>query len=422
MDIRLTPSHLKGRINAVSSKSDAHRILIASALSDSETVIECNALSNDILATINCLNALGADIKTSKGEIIVKPIKKAEKKAELDCAESGSTLRFLLPVAAALGVNAVFSGEGRLPERPLEPLKSEMIKNGVSFTPDGQFPVEISGRLKSGKYVIAGNVSSQFVTGLLFALPLCGGKSTLELTGTVESRSYIDMTLSTLSKFGIEILQDKNQFIIKGNQKYVSPKLLAAQGDWSNSAFFLVAGALGEGVTVTGLERESCQGDKAVLKILKQMGASVRWNKNSVTVRGGELKGVAVDAGDIPDLVPVLAVAAVAAKSGVTTFTNASRLRLKECDRLEAMRKCLDKIGAVVAETDDGLIVWSGEKIRGGAVSSFNDHRIAMSMAIASLLTDTIIIINDAQAVCKSYPDFFEDFNKLGGKADVINN
>lgn len=421
MDIRLTPSKLNGKIAAISSKSDAHRILIAAALSDKPTVIYCNSTSDDIKATENCLKALGAKIKTADGKIEVEPIKAPMKKAELDCGESGSTLRFLLPVAGALGVEATLTGHGRLPSRPVTPLRREMENYGVEFSAPWEFPIKIKGQLTSGEYTLKGNVSSQFVTGLLFALPVLQGDSKIRLIPPVESKPYINMTLNTLSKFGIEVIEGENEYIIKGGQKYISPDEITVEGDWSNAAFFLTAGALGEGVTVTGLNTESLQGDKAVIDILEKMGAAVKINNDSVTVSGGELRGVQIDASNIPDLVPILSVAAAAAQSGVTTVTHAERLRLKECDRLAAINECLNNIGTVVAETDDGIIIWSGDKIRGGEVFSFNDHRIVMSMAIAAAVCEDDVVIKNAEAVNKSYPNFFEDYNGLGGKADVIN-
>lgn len=422
MKIKISPSKLKGTVRAIPSKSDAHRILIAAALSDSDTVVDCNTVCEDILATADCLSALGADIKIADGKITVSPIKLPPKKAELKCRESGSTLRFMLPVSAALGVDSVFSGSGRLMSRPILPLRREMENKGVEFTPPWQFPIETKGKLESGKYMLHGNVSSQFVTGLLFALPLLDGDSTLRLIEPIESRPYIDMTVSTLKKFGIEITENENVFTVKGNQKYKSPKEISVEGDWSNSAFFLTAGALGEGVSVTGLNPTSLQGDKAVLDVLSQMGAKVEWNGDTVKVSGGELKGVSISAENIPDLVPILSVAGAAAKSGLTVITNAERLRLKESDRLAALGECLNNIGNPNAETDDGLVIWSGETLWGGEVFSFNDHRIAMSMAIASCAAAGDIIIRNAEAVSKSYPDFFEDFRALGGKTDVIDN
>ena len=420
MNIKLTPSKLNGTVEAISSKSQAHRVLIAAALSDKKTAIRCNCIGDDIAATVDCLNALGAKIEIRDGVIEVTPIDTAAKEATLDCRESGSTLRFLLPVAGALGVKASFTGSGRLPSRPIMPLRREMENYGVDFSEPWKFPIEISGKLTAGEYSIKGDVSSQFITGLLFALPLCESDSTLRIIPPVESRSYIDMTLETLRAFGIKLEEKDNVFYIKGSQKYISPGEITVEGDWSNAAFFLTAGAIGDSVTVTGLRTDSCQGDKKILDILKEMGAEVTVDGNSVTVSKKELHAVSVNAEDIPDLVPIIGVANACAESGLGVITNAERLRLKESDRLAAVSECLNNIGIVNAETDDGVVIWTYEKVRGGNVFSFNDHRIVMSMAIASVASAGDITIREAQAVSKSYPDFFEDFKFLGGKADVI--
>lgn len=420
MNVKLKPSSLNGTIKAISSKSQAHRVLIASALSQEPTQINCNCFGEDILATAQCLRALGAGVEIKDEAIIVTPVKNTPAQATLDCNESGSTLRFLLPVTAALGVKGTFTGSGRLPSRPIMPLRREMENFGVEFSEPWKFPIEISGKLVSGEYSMKGNVSSQFITGLLFALPLLEGDSTLRIIPPVESRSYIDMTLEVLREFKIEISEKDNVFYIKGSQKYITPKEITVEGDWSNSAFFLVAGAIGGDVTVTGLNLSSLQGDKKIIDILKQMGAEVTADENAVNVKKAELHAVSIDASDIPDLVPVLSVAGAAAESGLTVISNAERLRLKESDRLAAVSECLNNIGSVNAETDDGLVIWTYERISGGEVFSFNDHRIVMSMAVASLASQEEITIREAQAVSKSYPGFFEDFNKLGGKADVI--
>ncbi len=421
MDVKITRSRLEGTVKAISSKSDAHRILIAAALSDKKTVIHCNSDSEDIKATVGCLEALGAKITRDGDVITVIPVENSEKKATLDCRESGSTLRFLLPVAAALGKDAVITGSGRLPSRPIVPLRNEMEKKGVTFTPPWQFPIEISGGLQSGEYTLKGNVSSQFVTGLLFALPLLDGDSSIRLLPPVESRSYINMTVNTLSKFGITVTEKDDTYYIKGSQKYISPEEIFVEGDWSNAAFFLCAGAINGDVTVTGLDFNSLQGDKKIVDILNRMGADVKADGDGVRVKSAELHGVQIDASDIPDLVPVLSVTAANAKSGITVVTNAERLRLKESDRLQAICESLTRLGNVNAQTDDGLVVWCDEKISGGEVSSYSDHRMVMSAAVAALGSSGEITVREAQAVSKSYPNFFEDYKMLGGKADVIN-
>lgn len=420
MEASCLPSVLSGKIDAVSSKSDAHRLLICAALAEGITKIRCNVMSKDISATVECLRAMGTGIELKKDIITVTPAP-FNKTAALDCSESGSTLRFLLPVLSALGIDAAISGHGRLPERPLSPLKEEMEKKGVVFHTGSSFPLHISGRLTAGGYELAGNVSSQFVSGLLFALPLLDGDSRIKLIPPVESRSYIGITLSVLKKFGIEITEKENLFIIKGNQKYRSPNETAVDGDWSNSAFFLCAGALGgDGVTVTGLDINSPQGDKKILEVLKNMGAEVSVSGGGVTVKGNELSGTTVDASDIPDLVPVISVTA-SLICGETRIKNAQRLRLKECDRLAAVYNMLTSVGISVTQTGDGLII-KGGKPSGGKIDGCNDHRMVMSAAILSLFCREKLVITDAQAVNKSYPSFFEDFNSLGGNASVIDN
>lgn len=418
MNVTLTPSALSGTVSAISSKSDAHRILIASALAHAPTEVRCNVLSADIRATADCLRALGAHIEFADGKILVEPIKPQKDFSLLDCNESGSTLRFLLPLTSALGINGEFTGRGRLPERPVTELQQAMEAHGVTFSPNGVFPICTSGQLTAGKYVLKGNVSSQYVTGLLFALPILDGDSEIELLPPVESKTYIQMTLSTLQQFGISVKQSNNIFYIKGNQTYRSPKTVTVDGDWSNAAFFLTAGALRAPVTVTGLFVDSIQGDKAVLDVLSRMGAKVMRQENSITVSPAPLHGVTVDASDIPDLVPILSVAAAYA-DGVTEFVNAGRLRIKECDRLSAISEMLSRLGIRTDETADTLRVYGGT-VQGGTVQGFNDHRMVMSAAVAASAAKNAVTIHGAEAIKKSYPHFFEDFKHLGGKADVL--
>ena len=420
MNIICIPAEISGKIKAISSKSDAHRLLICGALADAPTKVHCNVMSKDISATVDGLKNMGAEIKVD-GDIITVTPNKFNEKAELDCGESGSTLRFLLPVVSALGIDTTITGHGRLPERPISPLKEEMERMGVVFHNGSKFPLHLTGTLQAGEYEILGNVSSQFITGLLFALPLLDGDSQIKLIPPVESRSYLNITLSALRKFGIEIEEQENLYIIKGNQKYISPKEITVDGDWSNSSFFLCAGALSEkGVTVADLDINSPQGDKAILDILRKMGADVKVNGTEIAVKKNELKGITVDAGDIPDAVPIISVVASAC-DGETRIINAGRLRIKESDRIKSVVDMLTAVGGKVEETDDGMIIYGGAELNGGTVEGSNDHRIVMSASILSSICKSDVTITDYKAVEKSYPHFFKGFNKMGGNANVIN-
>lgn len=420
MTVECTPSVLSGTIQSISSKSHVHRVLICAALSEKPTKIYCNVMSKDIAATIACLKSMGTEIITDGDTITVIP-KEFNKDSSLDCNESGSTLRFFMPVVSALGMNATINGRGRLPQRPISPLKEEMEKKGVTFHTGNVFPLQLSGQLQSGEYEIQGNISSQFITGLLFALPILQGDSKLKLIPPVESKSYLDITVSVLRHFGIEIQEKENLYIIKGNQKYTSPEEIRVEGDWSNASFFLCAGALCEkGVTVTDLDTNSPQGDKKILEVLKNMGADVSISGSEITVKKNKLNGITVDASDIPDAVPIISVVATACE-GDTTIINAGRLRIKESDRIASVMDMLSSVGADVTETDDGIIIRGGNILTGGTVNGYNDHRIVMSASILSSLCKDKVIITDGNAVEKSYPDFFTDFNNMGGNANVIN-
>ena len=412
MNIRIEKSIGGGRIRAVTSKSAAHRLLICAALAQGETELECGDVSRDIAATADCLNALGARItRTEKGyHIIPADRSRLPETAECPCGESGSTLRFLIPVAAALGVGADFTPEGRLPQRPLSPLYEELTAHGVELSPPGSVPFRVRGTLPGGEYTLAADVSSQFISGLLFALSTTVGDSRLRLTGKFESRSYAEMTVEALRKFGASIEFDNNEYLIHGGSLR-SPGAVHAEGDWSNAAFWLCAGAVGAPVTVTGLDPASLQGDRAVVEILKRFGASVDVREQGVSVSPAPLRGIEINAENIPDLVPVLAVTACAA-AGDTTIYNASRLRLKESDRIETVVALIRVLGGEAEETADGMIV-RGKRLTGGACDSFGDHRIAMSAAVASAQCREPVTVMNAEAVEKSYPRFWEDFATL---------
>ncbi len=415
MNVTLTTSTPTGKIKAIASKSAAHRALICAALAGESTEIICTETNEDIEATVRCLNSLGAKI-TRRGEsFIVLPIRSVPTTATLDCGESGSTLRFLVPIVSALGCEASFMMAGRLPNRPLSPLREELEAHGAALSEAGSNPLTLSGKISAGVYKIRGDVSSQFISGLLFALSVTEGESRIELESAIESAPYINMTLKTLYDFGADISIDECGFTLHGVKKLTSPKNLTVEGDWSNAAFMLAAGAIARGanISVTSLDAESLQGDRAILELLVRFGADVRRKGDKISVRSGELYGIDIDATNIPDLVPILSVVAAAA-NGRTVIRGASRLKLKESDRLSSVADMLRTLGASIAKTDDGLIIDGGSRLEGGVVSSHADHRIAMSAAVASLLCDGDVTVTGAEAVAKSYPAFWNDIASLG--------
>lgn len=414
------PLH-NGQVRIISSKSDGHRSLIAAALAEEESVLFVDGWSDDLEATVRCLQGLGAEIYKEPSGIEVVPVpKNAEGVAVLDCGESGSTLRFLLPVAAALGRHVIFDGKGRLPERPIGILLEELVQHGCTVNHD-KLPVELEGQLQSGVYTLPGNISSQFITGLLFALPLLEGDSEIRLTTDIESKGYIDMTLKTLKTFGVEVKETEHGWFIPGGQTYAGPRMRFTEGDWSNAAFWLVAGAINGSIGCQGLDMESPQGDRAIVSLLEAFGAETKTILNQITVTHKEMKGIRIDASQIPDLVPVLCVAAAAAE-GETVIFNAGRLRIKESDRLAAMAECLKKIGVAAEEREDGLVITGGCNPPAGeiVIDSYNDHRIVMAMAIAAVSLGVELTIEGAEAVNKSYPSFFAELTKLGGVVDVL--
>jgi len=394
MIARVRPGALSGRVEAIVSKSAAHRVLMLSALSDGPTVISPEAHSGDIDATLSCLSALGASYETVKGGILIRPGSLPPSGAA-DCRESGSTLRFLMPLTAALGAPTVFTGCGRLPERPLGPLVETLAAHGCAFD-RGKLPFTLSGRLTSGEFRLPGDVSSQFITGLLMALPLVGG-GRIRLTSPLESAGYVRMTVSAMARFGMRVMEDSEGWTVPVG-RYRSPGALTVEGDWSNAAFFLAAG-----VQVDSLDCESAQPDRAIAAMLDLF----KTEKREIDVR------------ETPDLLPVLA-AVAATTPGETRFSGAARLRIKESDRLRAMTEGIRAIGGDCDELPDGLVVRCTHAPEGGAVDAAGDHRIAMAFAIAGTRCRGPVTIMGAEAVCKSYPAFFEDFIRLGGEVDVI--
>lgn len=417
MTVTVNTDALSGVIPAIPSKSYAHRMMICAAFSEEPSRIFCTSGSEDILATIRCLNAMGASITYEDGVIEVIPVDRTAlpSSASMDCGESGSTLRFLLPVACALGIDGEFVMHGRLSQRPLSPLYEELIRHGAVLAQQGTQPFLISGRLMDPDFSIAANVSSQFISGLLFALPLMGGGN-IRMTGEIQSGSYLDITVECMRLAGIDVTLQGDTYHVQGT--YRMPAESTVQGDWSNAAFWLCAGAIGpQAVTVTGLNLHSAQGDRKILDVLERFGAGIQKTEDSVTVSPEKLSGIALDASDIPDLVPVISAVACRA-AGETRIEHAERLRIKESDRIQSVCALLNAFGADYTEKPDGMIIRGGKPLHGATVSSCNDHRIAMTAAVMSLLTDSAITIEQAESVNKSYPSFYQDYRRLGGQEE----
>ena len=422
MEVIIEPSKLSGTVSAPPSKSCMHRALICAAAADRPTDIICSCLSKDTEATIRCLGALGAEIEVSDSLVRVSPIDRDKENDEaliLDCNESGSTLRFMLPFAAALGKKCVFKGAERLGQRPLLPLCEALEKNGVSLSYKEAFlPCTIEGRLGGNVFEIPADISSQFITGLLFALGVIGG-GRIKTTTPLKSGPYIDITTDIQEKFGVIAEKTADGYIIKEGQKYTSPGKIEIEGDYSNAAFWLTAGAIGNGsITCTSLREDSLQGDRKIIDILRLMGADITRDGDKVTVKRSRLKAAEIDCSDIPDIVPVLCVAASAAE-GITVFKNIERLRAKESDRVQTTADMITALGGSISFDETNIYV-TGTSLRGGTVTSANDHRIAMSAAVASLICSEKVVIKEAEAVSKSYPDFYENFIMLGGKCNEL--
>lgn len=395
MDITIIPAKLSGNVTAIPSKSQAHRLLICAVFADNPTELVCPDTNRDIEATANCLRSLGADIARTATGYTVIPAKAVPEKAVLPCQDSGSTLRFLLPVVGALGVEGTFQMENRLPERPLSPLWEELERMGCTLTRPTKDTLRCTGRLKAGEYAISGGVSSQFITGLLLACALIDGDSRVQILGKLESKPYVEITQNAMSIFGC----DTTDYCIHGGRPFRSPGKLTVEGDWSNGAFFLAAKALGNDITVEGLSPVSAQGDRAAASLLP-----------------GLSEKLTIDASDIPDLVPILAVTAACHQGAV--FTNIRRLRLKESDRVASVLAMLQALGGR-AEADAETMTVYGTGLHGGTVDAQRDHRIAMSAAIAATVCTTPVTILGAECVSKSYPQFFEEYKRLGGIINV---
>ena len=415
MNKTILPGARTGEVHIPASKSQAHRMLLCAAMGENEVTLRCRGLSKDILATVACLKALGASVD-AEGEVLhLRPVSAPPSGlCLLPCGESGSTLRFLLPLVGALGASAVFEREGRLPERPIEPLGRELCRNGMDIRSDGA-RLSCSGQLRPGAFSLPGNISSQYISALLMTLPLLEGESTLRIEGALESAAYVAMTEEVLRLGGVRTEKTGYGYRIPGGQRCRFAPELSVEGDYSNAAFFLCAGALSErGIRVTGLDPQSRQGDRAIVPLLEEMGAQVASDGSSVTVKRDALHGITIDASPIPDLIPVLSVVAAAA-SGETRVIHAQRLRLKESDRLHSTTQMLRALGAEAEELPDGLVIRGGRTLAGGTVDACGDHRIAMSAAVAGGICRGAVTICGSECVQKSYPDFWTDFQQLKG-------
>lgn len=392
MDILIKPHLLSGNLTAIPSKSQAHRLLICAAFSETPSTLLCAEINEDIAATADCLTALGARIQRTADGYTVIPISKLPDSAHLYCRESGSTLRFLLPVAGALGVNTTFHMEGRLPQRPLSPLWEEMERMGCHLSRPTEDTLRCEGQLRSGEFHIDGGVSSQFISGLLLAAALLPDTSHIQIDGKLQSAPYVAMTQDVLQRFGI----DTHRFFISGGKKLHAPEVIQVEGDWSNAAFFLAANAMGSHISIENLNKNSQQGDKAIGECLTKLRSFCE-----------------LSAADIPDLVPILAV--VAGCSHGAVFHDIQRLRLKESDRVAAIQQMLLALGATVQVTESSLTVMPAP-YKGCTIDSVGDHRIAMAAAIAATVASGEVIIKGAQSVKKSYPGFWAEYRRLGGQ------
>ncbi|MDO5377054.1 MAG: 3-phosphoshikimate 1-carboxyvinyltransferase [Clostridia bacterium] len=424
----VSPASLRGKLRVIPSKSASHRAVMLASLAASETSLEPIQLSRDIEATLECAKALGlasgAEITPhelpgfSRVRLCGGQSAASGTQRVLDCGESGSTLRFFIPLALDGRGSVRFVGHGRLMQRPLELYERLFVPRGIRWQLSGD-TLLVEGRLTAGEYALRGDVSSQFITGLLLALPGLDGESVIRVTTRLESRAYVELTRRIQASFGVvSHWEDESTLVVPGRQRAMSPGAFSVEGDWSHAAFYLVAGSIGAAgpLLLSGLDRASTQGDRAIVPLLQSMGALIREEEGGLCVCPSRLHGITADVEQTPDLVPTLAVA-MAAAQGESRITGAQRLRIKESDRLAAMRAALCAAGAEVTELPDGLVIRGGKRLHGATIDGCNDHRIVMAMAVASAIADGDLVISDAEAVAKSAPAFWAEFASLGGIA-----
>ena len=416
MDVIITPNKLSGSVVIPPSKSLSHRAIIAASLANGKSKISNVMYSNDIKATINAMRACGAKIEEYKDYLIIEGSDVIRKESVIDANESGSTIRFMIPIALVSNEEITFVGQNHLVKRPLDTFLEIFDKQGIKYERGEDYlPLKVNGGLKSGEFTVRGDISSQFITGLLYALPLLDGDSVIHISTEMESKGYIDLTIDILKMFGIEI-ENRNyqEYYIKGNQKYKSCDY-TIEGDYSQSAFFLVANALGADIKLLAMEEKSHQGDKKIISDMNDFGFSTKFINNELVIDKKNLHSAIIDFSQSPDLGPALTVLA-SLVPGKSEFINAGRLRIKECDRITCMKEEINKLGGNVEELPDGMIINGVNKLQGGVVDSHNDHRVAMSLAMATLKMDGELKILNASSVSKSFPNFWEVFENLGGK------
>lgn len=424
------PGFSGGDVVMPPSKSAAHRALLCAGLSGGHCLLSNMEESEDISATMEALRVLGCTVRHDRAgkTMEVEGSSHYPGSGEIDCRESGGLLRFIIPIAGALGGRWRFVGRGRLPRRPLGVYGDLLPAHGVAFRTEGGLPLEIEGKLTPGLYEMPGDISSQFVTGLLFALPLLEGDSEIQLTSPLESVGYVDMTLAVLGDFGVKAEKTESGWRIPGGQKYM-PRDYHVEGDWSQAAFFLNMAALspeGAQVRIGGLDPLSLQGDRACVGVFGAFGLHTRWEDGWLVARNfhagepfGGLAGQVVDMAQITDMAPALSVCAALSR-GKTRLTNAGRLRLKESDRLAAMEHAINALGGKACARGDELVIEGVKRLAGGTAQGQNDHRVLMALAGAGLRSQNPVQVTDAWAIRKTYPDFYDDFAELGGNAHVI--
>lgn len=424
MTVEITPAPLCGKVAIPPSKSAAHRCILGAALATGTSRVAPACHSNDIDATLSAAVALGATVQERADAFYITGIggrPQSSSPITVDCGESGSTLRFLLPIAAALGRTVTFTGHGRLPQRPMREMTELLRQNGVQCSSD-LLPITVTGRLKPGVFKISGAVSSQHLTGLLLALPLVQGGSRAELTTSLQSAGYIALTRQVLAPFGITVTEQNGCYQTSGCYRAANVQI---EGDWSQASFYLAAAAMGAKLQLTGLNRQSAQGDRAGVAVFQNLGVCAEWQgpvlnlEPALSTQKATPAALEIDCRNIPDMVPAIAAAAMFAK-GKTVLTHAERLRFKESDRLATTADAINALGGRAEQTADGLVIYPAVP-QGGQVCGANDHRIVMAFSMAAAYAAGKTCITHAEAVQKSYPGFFGDFNQLGGVTHVFN-